>query len=181
MALHLATIELRFLLRNKDVFSWRASLVPTFLHYTSLSLANEITICNAIPLLLLRLGSQIIGSCFDPSIPSLNLPKALNYNPLYPAGSAPNAQAVAIEICRSIEYHLLDAACSAGAFFLLFPISLAYRTFDPTSREARWLTIIMKSIATPVDLRLVGIFPHTMLYQAVHDIKGLANIIISKV
>jgi hypothetical protein len=39
----------------------------------------------------------------------------------------------------------------------------------------------MKSIATPVDLRLVGIFPHTMLYQAVHDIKGLANIIISKV
>jgi hypothetical protein len=122
-------------------------LFPTALHYSTLPLANEIAIYNAILLLLLRLGSQIIGPTFDASIPSLHLPKELSYYPLYPPGSAASSQAVATEICRSIEYYLLDAAGSAGAFFLLFPMSLAYRTFKPGSREARWLSEVMRNIA----------------------------------
>lgn len=123
------------------------SLFPTVLHYSSLTLANEITVYNAILLLFLRLGSQIIGPIFNTSILSFDLPVDLNYGPLLPPGLAPSAQAVATEVCRSVEYHLQDVQSSAGAFFLLFPLKVAYLAFDPASREACWLKVVMSNIA----------------------------------
>jgi hypothetical protein len=44
---------------------------------------------------------------------------------LYFPGEARNAQEVAIEICKSVDFHLLDHQSSAGAFFLLFPLHVS--------------------------------------------------------
>jgi hypothetical protein len=123
------------------------SLFPMVFYYSDLSAANEICFYNAILLLLLNLGSKVIGLSFDHSLPSLHLPRDLDFSPLYAPGLALNADAVATEICRSVEYHLLHTASSVAAFFLLFPLRLAYETFKTTSDESQWLSGMMKNIA----------------------------------
>ncbi|KAE9373024.1 hypothetical protein N431DRAFT_503803 [Stipitochalara longipes BDJ] len=119
----------------------------TVFYYSTLSTANEICSYNAQLLLILRLGSEVIGPTFDPALSSLHLPGYLNYDPLFPPGLAVNAQAVATEICKSVEYHLLHPASSAAAFFLLLPLRLAYQTFSPGSKESEWLSGVMRRIA----------------------------------
>lgn len=131
-------------------------LFPSILHFSDLSAANEITFYNSILLLLYQLGFQIIGpSSFNPNSPSL-LPKSgtlpdqppiLSSNPLCLPGHAPSAQAIATEICRSAEYHLLEEQGNAGAFFLLFPLRLAYQTFEDGAREKIWLEGLMTRVA----------------------------------
>lgn len=56
-------------------------------------------------------------------------------------------QDVAIEICKSVHYRLLDQHSSAGPFYLLFPLRTAYQAFAPASREAAWLQAMMRHIA----------------------------------
>jgi hypothetical protein len=121
-------------------------LSPTALHYSSLTAANEITLYNAILLLLLRLRYQILGPSSNAPITALHLPLHIDYGPLYPPGAAPNPRAVAMEICRRVEYNLLDSQ-NAGAFLLLFPLRLAFTTFDPGSRERIWVSDVMRGIA----------------------------------
>jgi hypothetical protein len=54
--------------------------------------------------------------------------------------------AVATEICRSVEYHL-DCGNSAGAFYLVFPLRLAWQTFEDGTREKKWCEAVMGRIA----------------------------------
>ncbi|CZR65851.1 uncharacterized protein PAC_15751 [Phialocephala subalpina] len=122
-------------------------LFPVVFDFASLTHANEITLYNAILLLLLRLSFQVISPNFDPSLPAFHLPQDLDYGPLFPPGLAPNAQAVAIEICKSVEYHLAKERRRAGAFFLLFPLRVAWQAFDPADKEALWLQGVMSMIA----------------------------------
>lgn len=119
----------------------------TVFHYSNLTSANGIAMYNAILLFLLRLGNRVIGTSFDPSIPALHLSNDTSYDPLLPPGSVQNPRDAALEICRSVDYHLLDSAGNAGAFFLLFPLRLAYLTMDPGSREALWLINVMRQLA----------------------------------
>jgi hypothetical protein len=121
-------------------------LSPTALYYSGLTAANEIRHYNAILLLLLSLRDQILGPSSNASITALSPPVDIDYWPLYPPGAAPNPQAVAIEICRSVEYHLVDSQ-NAGALFLLFPLRIAFTTFDPRSREQIWVSEVMRGIA----------------------------------
>ena len=120
---------------------------PNILFYSSISAAYEICHYNAILLLILRLGSQVIGPAFDPTNPSLHLTGGRDCGPLFSPGCALNAQAVATEICKSVEFHLSYSASSDAAFLLLFPLRLAYQTFEPESKETKWLSGIMRKIA----------------------------------
>ena len=121
-------------------------LFPIVLHFSTLGLANEIALYNAILILLLRLSTQVIGSSFDPLLPVVNQP-TISDGPLLLPGTTGNPQAVAVEICRSVEYHLLGAQNSAGAFNLLFPLRMALLTFPEQSREAKWVIKVMRGIA----------------------------------
>jgi hypothetical protein len=122
-------------------------LFPSVLHHSSLTAANEITLYNSILLLPLKLGTQILGPFFDASLPAVDLPVDIEYGLFHAPGSAPSAEAIATEICRSVEYHLLDSQNSAGAFFLLFPLNVAFSTFVLGSREAMWVADVMRGIA----------------------------------
>ena len=152
----------------KDLYEWRVAwqqehpnfcqevptsdkeenpLFRTVLHYSDLPCANAIAVYNAILLLLLGLASRVIGPAFDPSIPALHLTQHLNYHPLYPPDSAPRAEAIATEICRSVEYHLVNDKSNIAAFCLLFPLRIAYLAFEPRAREAKWLREVMTNLA----------------------------------
>jgi hypothetical protein len=106
-------------------------LSPTILTFSSIERANEITFYNALLLVLLRLGTQVNGPDFDPSVLALDLPKDLDCRPLHAPGAALNLRAIAMEICRGVEYQLNDANRSMVALFLLFPLRVAYQTFEP--------------------------------------------------
>jgi hypothetical protein len=133
---------------NPTISEDQEALFPTILHFPALMTANEVTTYNAILLLLHRLGFEIIGPSFNPNSLSL-LPISFQMpskNPLYLPGHAPSPQAIATEICRSAEYHLLEKHSSAGSFFLLFPLRVAYQAFDDRTREKLWLQTIMERI-----------------------------------
>lgn len=121
-------------------------LFPTVFHFTSLEQANEINSYNAVLLLLLRLGSQVIGSSFDTSYFSSNAPPTCTNSPLYPPGTAPSATAVATEICRSVEYHL-NCDNSAGPFYMVFPLRVAWSNFEDGTREKKWCESVTGLIA----------------------------------
>lgn len=134
---------------NPTILEDQEPLFPTTLHFRTLTTANEVTTYNAILLLLYRLGFEIIGPSFNVNSSSL-LPisfRMVSNNPLYLPGHAPSSQAIATEICRSAEYHLLGNQSSAGAFFLLFPLRVAYQAFDDSAREKLWLVALMKRVA----------------------------------
>jgi len=120
---------------------------PNIIVYSSLGAAYEICFYNAILLLILKLGSQVIGPAFDPTNLSLRLTGHLDYGPLIPPGFALNSQAAATEICKSVEFHLAHPSSSAASFFLLFPLRVAYQTFEPESKEAKWLRGVMTKVA----------------------------------
>lgn len=158
----------KILMELKTLYEWRAGwakknqgswwevptscpktkvVFPTAIHFKSLKLANETTIYNTILLLLRRLGFQVIGPGFDPSGIYLNLPKGVEYGPLYAPRTAPDGRAIATEICRTVEYHLAEERKSAGGFFLLFPLTVACQVFEPDSRETKWLGKTMNRVA----------------------------------
>ena len=120
---------------------------PTVLYYSSLEHANGIATYNAILLLLIKLGFEIIGPPFASFFFSTShvFPPDTQ-SPLIPPGTAPNAAAIATEICRSVEYHL-SYGSSAGAFFLIFPLRMAWETFEAGTREKRWCEGVMGIIA----------------------------------
>ncbi|KAE8445894.1 hypothetical protein EG329_012673 [Mollisiaceae sp. DMI_Dod_QoI] len=122
------------------------ALFPIVFQFTSLPAATDIALYNAVLLLLLRLGFQVIGPQFDFSL-AISSPQDINYGPLIPPGLAPDARSVAIEICKSVDYHLVDDRRGAGAFFLLFPLRVAWQALHPASPEAVWLKSIMSIIA----------------------------------
>jgi hypothetical protein len=125
-------------------------LFPSILHYSTLTAPCEVTTYNAILLLLLKLAYEIIGPGFNLSFrspftvrfPTLSYP--LLSNPLYLPGHAPSPQAIATEICRSAQYHLLEEQSSAGAFYLLFPLRVAYQAFEDGDPEKVWLEALME-------------------------------------
>lgn len=167
MTRHLVVSQ-KILLQLRTLYEWRASwaqqnpgswcevpssyppveqVFATVFHFKDLIVANEVAIYNAILLLLHRLGRQVIGPAFDASIPALDLPSDIDYGPLYAPGSAPSVEAIGLEICRCVEYHLGKERANAGAFFLLFPLTIACQVYEPGSREASWLQTVMYSIA----------------------------------
>jgi len=122
-------------------------IFPAMLSFASLIRANEINIYNCILLLLLKLGSEVIGPSFNFAISNQTHLHNTSSNPLYLPGQAPNPLAIAAEICRSVDYHLLEHQNSAGAFFLLFPLRLAYQTFNEGTNERRWVVGVLEKIA----------------------------------
>lgn len=145
-------------LQNPDS-SWEVpstikdSPFPQVLGFSSLNHANEISLYNAILLLLFRIGFQVVGPSFTPTFTAPPL-LDIDYHPHIPPGLILDTRAVAIEICKSIEYHLHEDRRRGGTFLLLFPLRLAWQTFEPSTTEAIWIHGIMELIA---DSTAIGI------------------------
>ena len=54
----------------------------------------------------------------------------------------------AIDICKSVSFHLLEKNDSAGGLFLLFPLLMAWRAFDnlDMEQELRWVKTTIAGI-----------------------------------
>jgi len=114
------------------------------LYYSTLDRANEIILYDSILLLLWRLGRAIVGQSFRPPKPERIL--RTNQYLLLP-GELTSQQAVATEICRSVDFLLLEEHRITGAYFLLFPLKLVMQEYAEGGEEAAWLAWKMQQIA----------------------------------
>lgn len=127
---------------------------PMVLQFSSLIHAIEINLYNAILLLLFKIGFQIFGPSFKPLYFSLQIPTDIDYHPHIPPSATLNVQIVAIEICKSVEYYLHEDRRTGGALFLLFPLRLAWQTFEQSSAEATWIQGVMEMIADSTAIEI---------------------------
>ncbi|KAF2812158.1 uncharacterized protein BDZ99DRAFT_382807 [Mytilinidion resinicola] len=115
------------------------SVWSTILHYESLSAANETTLYNAILILLLKLAQDLLLFTDDP-----NFGGDLIASRMYAAG---------IEICRSVEYHLLHYQVGVGSFYVLFPLRMAWQAVGRSnSCIGLWLEHLLQRIAFGVPV-----------------------------
>ncbi|KFY42438.1 hypothetical protein V495_04523 [Pseudogymnoascus sp. VKM F-4514 (FW-929)] len=127
---------------------------PTAFHFSSLIHANAITLYNATLLLLFKIGFQVLGPSFNPLYYSLHLPHGIDYGPHIPPTLTLNTRAIAIEICKSVEYHFQEERRGGGTLFLLFPLRLAWQTFEQSSVEAAWIQGVMEMIADSTAIEI---------------------------
>jgi hypothetical protein len=120
-------------------------LFPTILHYRSLSEAADIMLYDSSLLMLLNINQFTTGQAFvfDTKVTET----VQRTNPLYLPGETSSFREIALEICRSIEYHMLPIHSNAGSFFTLFPARVAYFAMSRTSREAVWIESILQMVA----------------------------------
>jgi len=74
--------------------------------------------------------------------------------PDHEGAKAVGATDLALDICRSVEYHLRPVHAEAGAFYLPIPMRIAYAQLPTTSREARWLASVLERIADKSGLEM---------------------------
>lgn len=108
----------------------------TVIWFTDPYRANELIVYDSVLLIVLK-AAEGLGLNLGESRSSMK-----NWNDsLLPIQS--NRKEIAIEVCRTVDYHLQCVQRSSGAFMLLFPLNVAYRNLEPDSDEAKWMEKIM--------------------------------------
>lgn len=126
---------------------FEGSPFETVLQYEVLEEANGLMIYNAIMLRLARLGRDLLGPLYDHTAPA---PAAMkNWNATNIALHEPGASLYdsAVEILRSVEYHLSPPHDSAGAYFIVFPLRIAWDTLPEGTVEHDWVKTMLQVIA----------------------------------
>ena len=133
-------------LSHERVPSFTNSPFSTALYYQDLEAVNGLMIYNALYIRVSRLGIQLLGQHFD----FQQAATLIEFQCTNPVLNSPGASLYdsAFEICRSAEYHLAPPHECAGAFFLLFPLRIAYDEFDSCSPVRTWIETFMEHIAT---------------------------------
>ncbi|GIJ87957.1 hypothetical protein Asppvi_006873 [Aspergillus pseudoviridinutans] len=108
----------------------------TVIWFTDPYRANELIVYDSVLLIVLK-AAEALGLNLGGPHSSMTSSSDL----LHPVPS--NRKEVAIEVCRTVDYHLHCLQRSSGAFMLLFPLNVAYRNLEPESDEARWMKKIM--------------------------------------
>lgn len=126
-------------------------LFPTVLQFWDSDRANEIGIYNALLLLHLNILDSISWPTDQVEIPEAEdivptTTPGTSKGPLLLPGQG-SQEEIAREICRTVDFHLHKKEHHLGALLLLFPLRVAYKVFEPHSREALWLQGIMFQIA----------------------------------
>ena len=110
-------------------------LWETTLHFASLQIAHEYCVYYGTRIMLKTLSRSM--KILDPNKDLEEISKL-----------ATEARKGSIEICRCVDYHLLDYQVGAGSLFLLFPLRMAWQGLGGnSSREGQWLVDISKQIS----------------------------------
>ena len=132
-----ACFEVAAPLTSPVVLTVEGEIVPvwsTVIHYKSLSAANQIAFYKAILILLLKLVEDLLPFTDGQSFPD---------GPVYP-----RMYAAGIDICRSVDYHVLQYQARAASFNLLFPLRLAWQAVGHSnSSVGQWLEHILHMVA----------------------------------
>ena len=144
-------------------------IFPTALHFTSHERAHEVIHYNAILTFLLKLKESLFG---EVSI-NLSTPDVHSVHPdkrvLLRLSSALTRQIAAVEICRCVEYFLLNAPGSSAALFVMFALRVADLSFLPQSRESQWISKVCELISDTsgfeVLRRIIRSCPSDQIYR----------------
>ena len=121
----------------------------TFIYYSDLWRAYELCLYNVLQILTLRTYMQLLKDAEGP-IAEFTCPwrDQLASSPdeisLY---FKTTTREWALEICRSMQYMLLDRHGSITTFFILVPARVAYDSLNPMSQEAAWLAGFLKDLS----------------------------------
>ena len=123
----------------------------SILYFDSIRLASDITNYDAILLVLLWLH-RVLRLPFSPEVmlatqDPLLFESSESNSPLLLPGRATGAEDVGREICRAVDYHLLENRHRAGAFYLFFPLRMAYFCFDANADEAIWIRRVLVTVS----------------------------------
>ena len=114
---------------SKEELPW-----STVYTYLNLDLANDHAMYNATLILLLLCKKSLLllqPECDIDEIASISL----------------QAELAGVEICRSVDYHLMDFQEGIGGLYLLFPMRVAWQAVGESSSPAgRWLESICEAI-----------------------------------
>lgn len=133
----------------------------TAIFFTEPIRVAEICLYNTVLAILHKAWSSIptsttVTPCFDAH--------AGEFNPtiLLPPGKG-SLRNIVGEICRTIYCLLLRFPGQTGALRLIFPVQVAYRSVEPSSEEAQWLSKIISHIAHSHGFESVKYFqtPHS--------------------
>ncbi|KAI9893275.1 MAG: hypothetical protein M1814_000404 [Vezdaea aestivalis] len=128
-------------------------LYPKILYFEIVDRAGEITMYGGATAVTLRLGLHLMGDQFLKRVledyPLESRP--VSFNPLHMPDENLTLLELAREICRTVDFHLLNYTDSAGMFFMMFPlrIPLIVLGFDypEEQREKVWLSKVLEHMA----------------------------------
>ncbi|OBT55598.1 hypothetical protein VE04_03642 [Pseudogymnoascus sp. 24MN13] len=119
-------------------------LFPTVLRFSSLGVANELALYYSTRIQLLSICREV-----DRLIESTNISTSAaceagiswsSYSWYGRGSKTASIKLLAINICRSAEYHLLPDHAHAGALLFLLPAQVAAKSLGHLSREGHWIT-----------------------------------------
>jgi hypothetical protein len=117
----------------------------TVLHYQDLEAVNGLMLYNALYIRIAQLGMRLMGSNYDYQQVAIHPEFDCKNRLLKPPGVS--LYDAAIEICRSIEYHLSPPHEGAGAFFIIYPLKKANDELLSGSAEQEWLKTMTTNLA----------------------------------
>ncbi|KAI9694256.1 MAG: hypothetical protein M1820_009114 [Bogoriella megaspora] len=79
---------------------------------------------------------------------------------------------MAFTIIRNVEYHLQPLHVNSGAFYILFPSRVAYMALDRSTREAKWLKVVIENMADKGGVELARHILRAVTVQALNAFEG---------
>ncbi len=152
------------------------ALFETVYYFRGMLSAANVANYNAL-LLLLHNALNVLGICQPGElIPPTTAGDADRADSMSPTTSLilpgqGSCATAALEICRVVDYCLLEEQDSLGALFLLFPLRVAHGTLrDSQPETARWVDNILKEIANSKGFEIGGhmLLQHTTPLESTH-------------
>jgi len=94
-----------------------------------------------------KMPSDLSLGILSPVFGPVRLTRSTTTNALVNPGQWNSLDDLAIEICRLVDYFLFEKYDGLGAFTLLFPLRVAYKTLRHDQRIACWLRRMFQDIA----------------------------------
>lgn len=118
---------------------------PTVLHFYDLDVCNGLMLYDSMVLLLVEVGIQLADTGFDQTRIAQETTFVHTNLLLNPPGAS--LYDTAMEICRSVDYHLSPPHENAGAYFIIFPLRKARDELPIGSVEHEWVKLVRDVIA----------------------------------
>ncbi|RDW90949.1 hypothetical protein BP5796_02114 [Coleophoma crateriformis] len=117
----------------------------TVLYFYDFEVCNGLMLYHSLVLLITEIGIALVGADFNHA----RFAQGTNFVCTNPLLQPPGVSLYdgAIEVCRSVDYHISPPHESAGAYCVVFPLKKAHDELPPGSLEHKWVEDLMHVIA----------------------------------
>ena len=131
-------------------------LFESLFWYSDIERASEILIYDTALMLFkyLHIILNLPEGPAPPCPPNLIFKDASTLSPLLLPGQAQSAKDCALEICRSLDHHMLPAHAGPGALDMLAPVRFASSNLEKGSKVSLWLEKLSHKIADNIGYEL---------------------------